>query len=147
MNPRMRTVVLSIAVLAVPAILLYPAMSLSHFGPCGPTSGWALAFWAACGTAASYLIYRLLKKTHVSGGRDWMSIIRFPFWIAAGALLLLSALIGILSLPALFFDGFTHLWWFFLFSLLAMVLFAVWNHRTTATRRNEQVKENGEHAK
>jgi cytochrome bd-type quinol oxidase subunit 2 len=129
MNPRIKALLISVGVLALPILIAYPAMYFANFGPCGPTNGWSLVIWGASGLGAAGLSFHLLRETHEEGKVDWISFLRFPAWTCAAGFVLLSGFILLFGLPSLIFDVLSHFWWFFLFSTIAFVGFMLWVKR------------------
>ena len=139
MTPRLRAAIVSFGMLVVPAVLLYPALRLTQFGPCGPANVGALAFWAVTGIAAAYGSYRMLQRTHVTGNVDKASILRFPIWVLTVAIVVLCVPISLFSVPVLIFDVLSHFTWFFVFALIGTVVL-VFFRREKKRRTNPEIK-------
>jgi cytochrome bd-type quinol oxidase subunit 2 len=136
MESRAKATLIVLGILLLPVLLMYPALALAHFGPCGPSNGWSLMIWALSAFAAGIGAIYLLRKTHQHGYKDWLSVARFPLWIAAGLFLAITGLILFFALPGFIYDIATHIWWFLLFLLATMAGGFVWLY-SRATRDSE----------
>jgi len=133
MTPRLKAWLLSLGTLLVPVLLIFPVMAFSGFGPCGPSNLWGIVAWGvAPGVAGGAAIY-LLHQSHLSGQRDWISVARFPLWVASALFLAISGVILFITVRGIFYNIATHLWWFFLFLIAVLAAGMVWFYlRTTA---------------
>jgi cytochrome bd-type quinol oxidase subunit 2 len=135
MTPRLKAWLLSLETLLVPVLLIFPVMAFSGFGPCGPSNLWGIVLWGvSAGVSGAAAIY-LLHKSHQSGQRDWMSIVRFPLWVAGALFLAISGVILFFTVRGMLYDVATHLWWFFLFLVITLGVGLMWIYLRKTPRR------------
>ncbi len=136
MSIRLKAWLITLGILLVPVLLMFPVMAISGFGPCGPSNLWAIVMWALIAGGAGVFAIFHLYKSHQSGSRDWLSIVRFPLWLAGALFAAIGAAVLFLLLPGIVFDIATHLLWFFLFLIITLIGGLVWLYLRISARRH-----------
>jgi hypothetical protein len=103
MEERPKALLKAAGLTLLPIALAFPVLAAARFGPCGPSSGWALVLFAPL---AIWMQQRALRVSREiwRGGRDLASLAVLPLGLVSIAVSLVSSLLFLLALPAFLFE-------------------------------------------
>jgi hypothetical protein len=104
-----RTFLKACGFMLLPVAIALPALSWAKFGPCGPSTGWSLTFFALISFYCEVHAFNIFR-TNFSSQRDLFWWLKFPCGLLSVCIFFLSGIIFLfMALPALLFGDLPNL--------------------------------------